>query len=74
MTTHKFGKCKVKVWKTNGPYYKSFPWRFLVVDKNGQEHKYVGIPNYCSTKHSALMRGWWRAKWFNEGTTNKHYK
>lgn len=70
--SYKFGQCVVKVWKT-GPTWHPYPWRFSVTDPVGTEHKYAGIPNQCETKHSALMRGWWRAKWFNDGTYHKRY-
>ena len=68
-----YGKCTVKVWHT-GSSWHPHPWLFSVVGPDGVEHKFAGIPNQCETKHSAIMRGWYRAKWLNEGTLHEHYK
>lgn len=73
MSKHRFGKCVVEVWKNTAEPWHPYPWRFTV-QKDGQPKKHFGgIPNQCETKHSALMRGWWRAKWINDGTFNTRY-
>lgn len=65
-----FDQVTVRVWKT-GHFY---PWRFSVQQDGFPEVNFVGVPNQCETKHSALMRGWYRAKWIVEGTYNRKYK
>ena len=69
-----FNIIKIKIWKLDTEWYKTMPWRFSVTDLEGKEWKYTGIPNYCTTKHSALMRAWYRAKWINNGTISTKYK
>ena len=68
----KFGQCTIKVFKVSEKH--PYPWRFAIIDGNNKEHMYVGMPNYCETRHSAIMRAWWRAKWINDGTIGNHYK
>lgn len=68
-----FDDIKVKVWKLDTEWYRAIPWRFSVTGPDGKEWKYIGIPNYCSTKQSALMRAWYRAKWINNGTIEERY-
>lgn len=49
------------------------PWMFSV-EYDGTTHRYAGIPNKCHSCRSALRRGWWRAKWLNEGTYDQRYQ
>lgn len=64
------GKAEVITWKDdNRPF---LPWRFAVTYNNGR-WDYIGIPNYCRSKRSAAMRGWWRAKWLESGEHDKRY-
>lgn len=72
-TKHRYGKCVVRVWRVNHSWNHPFPWAFSVQEDGGHEKLFAGIPNQCETKHSALMRGWYRAKWINEGTYDQHY-
>jgi len=74
--THKteyFG-CQVKVWRIRGPYWGCAPWRFSIIDRQGVERNYVGVPNYLESKQQALKKAWWRAKWLANGTYQNHYK
>lgn len=65
-----YGDCIVKIWKVKHLY----PYRFSVLCLvDGIEHGFAGIPNYCETRHSAIMRGWYRAKWLTDNTFGKHY-
>ena len=73
-TKYVFGKCIVRVWKCDYDFNYPYPWAFSVQESGQPEHNYGGIPNQCETKHSALMRGWYRAKWINNGTYDLHYK
>lgn len=68
-----FFGCTVNVWKINSSWHP-YPWGFSVIDLNGKEHRFGGIPNQCETEHSALMRGWYRAKWIADGSFYKRYK
>ena len=74
VTVYKTKNYQIKVWKISSKYYKSFPWRFSIIDPNGKESNFVGIPNYCESKHSAYMRGLWRMRWMIRGEWDKHYK
>lgn len=71
-TTHKeyFG-LNVIVWRM---IYHPYPWRFGIEDKKGITHVYGGVPNYCTSKRSALKRAWYRAKWMNNSTYSNKYK
>lgn len=69
----RFGKCVVRTWKRTGYNWVCSPWLFSVQEDGGEERRFVGVPNYCDTRHSALMRGWHRAKWINNGTYGDHY-
>jgi hypothetical protein len=74
-THHIFGKVTVTVWRIpiSQTYWACSPWRFSLT-VNGKTTEYTGVPNYCDTHHSALMRGWHRAKWLNNKTYHQHYK
>ena len=68
----RFGKCIVRTWR--GGHFISCPWLFAVQKDDDAEHTFSGVPNYCKTRHSAFMRGYYRAKWLNRGTYGEHYK
>ena len=70
----RFGKCIVRTWKRTDGNWSTAPWLFSVQMDGESEIKYLGVPNYCETRHRALMRGWWRAKWKNDGVYTNHYK
>ena len=63
--------CEVTATKV-GAAWHPYPWRFKVKHK-GKTHLYAGTPNQCATAASALRRGWWRAKWLDDGTYSKRY-
>lgn len=48
-------------------------WGFTVTYR-GVTYRYSGVPNYCHSAHSARMRGWWRKRWFENGTHDQHYR
>lgn len=62
----------IDVWKVENEH-SPFPWRFSVEYK-GIKHQFSGIPNYCKSKHSAICRAYYRAKWLTEGSFDEHYK
>jgi len=70
----RFGRCIVRTWKRTDGNWHQFPWQFSVQEDGKSEHTFTGVPNYCETRHRALMRGWWRSKWINNGTWGEHYK
>jgi hypothetical protein len=70
--TKKYFGCTVMAYRLQDKYHMLYPWRFSV-EHNGVKHEYSGIPNYSKTKAAALKRGWYRAKWFSEGTYSKRY-
>jgi hypothetical protein len=61
----------VEVFRT-GPDWHPYPWRFAVVHE-GVRHMFAGLPNQCASRQSALMRGWWRARWLKNGTYSIKY-
>lgn len=71
---HCFGQCAVRTWKRTDNNWSFAPWLFSVQMDGESENQYTGVPNYCETRHKALMRGWWRAKWKNDGVYHEHYK
>ena len=71
MRLHEFYGIKVEVFNDG---CLSYPWRFRLHTADGKTHNYCGMPNKCLTPHSALMRGWYRAKWMALGVYDKHYR
>lgn len=72
MNTYNFYGVKCEVWDTQSQAALPYPWRFAIW-KDGKRIMYQGIPNYCETKRSAIMRARWRAKWIAEGTYHLRY-
>lgn len=66
--------CEVTAFRTENTekYYPAFPWRFSI-RYDGSRHHYAGMPNHVETKAKALKRGWYRAKWLNDGTYHNRY-
>ena len=73
MKDKRYGKCIVRVWKIDTIWHP-YPWRFSIQEDGQPVKHFGGVPNKCETEHSALMRGWYRAKWINEGTYTQKYK
>jgi hypothetical protein len=72
---HTFFGLRCEVW-TSGDlmkWYPGCPWRFRVWDRSGNVHNFAGLPNYCRSVRSAMMRAWYRAKWMTNGEYEKHY-
>lgn len=71
-----FHGCLVRVFIPEGVSESHpYPWRFKVQSpKTGRWHSFAGIPNQCETKHSALMRAYYRAKWMADGTFERRYR
>ena len=63
--------CEVSAWMVEDR--ESYRWQFSVT-RDGVQRCFIGMPNYCETSSQALRRGWWRAKWINEGTYSEHYQ
>ena len=72
--TKTYHGCEVTAFRTENTekYYSFIPWRFSV-KHDGTRHNFRGIPNYVETKAKALKRGWYRAKWLNNGTYHERY-
>jgi len=66
--------CEVTAYRTvlQSKYESFYPWRFAV-KFGGKRHFYAGMPNKCKSKRSALKRGWFRAKWFSDGSYHQRY-
>lgn len=70
----RFGSVVVRTWTKPKTGYWDGYW-FFACQKDGEnERSFSGVPNYCSTRHSALMRGYYRAKWLISGEFYKRYK
>lgn len=63
-------KAVVNVFQTK---YSEGRWLFTVKYK-GVTHEFFGAPNLCRSAQSARMRGWWRKRWMENGTYDKHYQ
>lgn len=50
-------KYEIRVWQVDHVY----PWRFSVII-DSETWFFVGVPNYCSTKHQAICRAHVKAK------------
>ena len=66
---------RCEVWTSDElrKWYVSYPWRFRVFDRDGKAHNYAGLPNYCHSVRSAMMRAWHRAKWMADGEYSQRY-
>jgi hypothetical protein len=69
----RFGDTVVRTWKRSDGNWNFAPWLFAIQKDGEGERSFTGVPNYCESRHVALMRGWYRAKWLNEGKYYKHY-
>ena len=69
-----FNNITVRTWKREGTYWSIAPWLFAIQKDGEKEHGFGGVPNYCATRHTALMRAWHRDKWLANGDWDKHYK
>lgn len=63
--------CEVSAWMVEDR--QCYRWQFSVT-RDGIQRVFIGVPNYCETARQALRRGWWRAKWINEGTFGERYQ
>jgi hypothetical protein len=66
-------KCQVFTTSASIEAYPDYPWRFRI-EKNDGWIGFGGIPNYCESKRSAMMRAKSRCKWIADGTFNERYK
>lgn len=66
-------KCEVYTNANTLEYYSSMPWRFRVWKRNGKVVHFAGVPNYCCSRQSAMMRAKARCKWIADGTFEKRY-
>ena len=55
-------------------YYVAMPWRFRLWKPDGTEIQFTGVPNYCTSRRSAMMRAKARCKWIADGTYDSRYK
>jgi hypothetical protein len=46
----------------------------FLVQFDGREYRYVGVPNLCDSKRSAIGRASWRARGLERGTYHQHYR
>lgn len=53
-------------WSEAAPFIYEFIWE-------GKTRNFVGVPNQCRTRHAAIMRGWYRCRWLNQGTFSDYY-
>lgn len=65
-------KCQVFTTSASIDAYPDCPWRFRI-EKNDGWIGFGGIPNYCESKRSAMMRAKSRCKWIAEGTFDQKY-
>jgi hypothetical protein len=65
---------RCQVWKIpDGSWWASAPWRFRVWRPNGTQIDFVGVPNYCPSWRSAMMRARARCRWIADGTYDLRY-
>lgn len=66
-------KCEVFTTDDSLWFYSCCPWRFRIQTNSGWIG-FGGMPNYCETKRSAMMRARARCKWIADGTFDNRYK
>jgi len=61
--------CEVYTTSETLQYYSAFPWRFrLIIPSEDRTIHFAGVPNYCTTARSAMMRAKARCRWIADGT------
>ena len=71
----RFWNVTVRTWKRSPDAgWKCAPWCFAIKMDGEKERNFGGVPNYCETRHKALMKAWYRAKWLSSGAWSQHYK
>lgn len=68
-----YGDAQLIVYQVLRGHYAPVPFYFEIVYR-GQTHKFPTIPNRCLTKKAAIMRGYHRCCWFNNGTFHEKYR
>ena len=66
-------QCEVYTTEDSLRFYASFPWRFRLMTEDRVIY-FSGMPNYCLTARSAMMRAKARARWIADGTYSQRYK
>ena len=69
----RYGNCVIRTWMTDEKDWHPYPWRFSVQRDGENEHRFCGVPNYCGSRASAIMRGVWRARWIIADEFNHRY-
>lgn len=64
------GDALLIVEQTEGSY-----WPFVFsIEWKGQTWSFPTVPNRCLTRHQAIMRGFIRCQWLNQGTFFTRYR
>jgi hypothetical protein len=66
---------RARVFTTTGTlrFYPSMPWRFEIECSTRGTIRFVGVPNYCTSKRSAVARAMARCRWVANGTYDQRY-
>jgi hypothetical protein len=67
-------RCEVYTNENTLKFYRGMPWRFKIWKPDGTEIRFTGVPNYCTSKRSAMMRAMARCKWIADGTYDSRYR
>jgi hypothetical protein len=68
-----YGDATLMVTETLQGYYRSVPFSFAILWR-GSTWNFPTITNRCQTRHEAIMRGWYRCQWLNNGTFFTRYR
>lgn len=67
-------ECEVFTDEHTLQYMPAFPWRFRIWKSDGTKIEFVGIPNYCASRQSAMMRAKARCLWLADGSYERRYR
>lgn len=66
-------RCEVYTTEDSLKYYPVMPWRFRIHRDGGRMIQFIGVPNYCESRRSAMMRAMHRCRWIANGDFDVKY-
>jgi hypothetical protein len=66
-------ECEIYTDEHRLRYLPAFPWRFRIWRPDGTRIEFVGMPNYCVSRQSAMMRAKARCRWLANGSYDTRY-
>lgn len=68
-----FGDATLIVTEVTQGHYRAIPFSFAILWQ-GSRWDFPTMTNRCRTRHEAIMRGYYRCCWLNNGTFFTRYR